>query len=103
MAALLAGVMLAFTLSFDEVIVTTFTAGQQTTLPIWMLGELVRPRQRPATNVGAVFVIAVTLVPILVAYRMTQGDGDSRRSRGIHGDATRHGLGVRQRFLLASS
>ena len=42
-------------------IVTTFTAGQQTTLPIWMLGELVRPRQRPVTNVVAVFVIAVTL------------------------------------------
>src|SRR5439155_22783167 len=42
--ALLAGGMLAFALSFDEVIVTTFTAGQQTTLPIWMLSELVRPR-----------------------------------------------------------
>ena len=41
--ALLAGGMLAFALSFDEVIVTTFTAGQQTTLPIWMLTELVRP------------------------------------------------------------
>ena len=59
--ALLAGGMLAFALSFDEVIVTTFTAGQQTTLPIWMLCELVRPRQRPVTNVVAVFVIAVTL------------------------------------------
>ena len=45
--ALLAGGMLAFALSFDEVIVTTFTAGQQTTLPIWMLSELIRPRQRP--------------------------------------------------------
>src|SRR3954447_20024993 len=42
--ALLAGGMLAFALSFDEVIVTTFTAGQQTTLPIWMLNELIRPR-----------------------------------------------------------
>jgi putative spermidine/putrescine transport system permease protein len=40
--------MLAFALSFDEVIVTTFTAGQQQTLPIWMLEELVRPRQRPS-------------------------------------------------------
>ena len=60
--ALLAGGMLAFALSFDEVIVTTFTAGQQTTLPIWMLSELIRPRQRPVTNVVAVFVIAVTLV-----------------------------------------
>src|SRR5215216_3974296 len=52
--ALLAGGMLAFALSFDEVIVTTFTAGQQSTLPIWMLEELVRPRQRPVTNVVAV-------------------------------------------------
>jgi len=70
--ALLAGGMLAFALSFDEVIVTTFTAGQQSTLPIWMLTELVRPRQRPVTNVVAVFVIAVTFVPILVAYYLTR-------------------------------
>lgn len=71
--ALLAGGMLAFALSFDEVIVTTFTAGQQTTLPIWMLSELVRPRQRPVTNVVAVFVIAVTFLPILAAYYLTRG------------------------------
>ena len=59
--ALLAGGMLAFALSFDEVIVTTFTAGQQSTLPIWMLQELVRPRQRPVTNVVAMVVVLVTL------------------------------------------
>jgi putative spermidine/putrescine transport system permease protein len=70
--ALLAGGMLAFALSFDEVIVTTFTAGQQATLPIWMLSELTRPRQRPVTNVVAVFVIAVTVLPILLAYRLTR-------------------------------
>ncbi|MFO1349489.1 MAG: ABC transporter permease [Gammaproteobacteria bacterium] len=70
--ALLAGGMLAFALSFDEVIVTTFTAGQQSTLPIWMLTELVRPRQRPVTNVVAVFVIAVTFIPILLAYYLTR-------------------------------
>jgi putative spermidine/putrescine transport system permease protein len=70
--ALLAGGMLAFALSFDEVIVTTFTAGQQSTLPIWMLSELVRPRQRPVTNVVAVFVIAVTFLPILAAYYLTR-------------------------------
>ena len=56
--ALLAGGMLAFALSFDEVIVTTFTAGQQATLPIWMLEELVRPRQRPVTNVVAMVVVS---------------------------------------------
>ncbi len=78
--ALLAGGMLAFALSFDEVIVTTFTAGQQTTLPIWMLTELVRPRQRPVTNVVAVFVIAVTFVPILIAYYLTKGTESSTGS-----------------------
>ncbi|WP_370674818.1 ABC transporter permease [Pleomorphomonas sp. PLEO] len=70
--ALLAGGMLAFALSFDEVIVTTFTAGQQTTLPIWMLNELVRPRERPVTNVVAVLVMAVTFFPILAAYWLTR-------------------------------
>jgi putative spermidine/putrescine transport system permease protein len=67
-SALLAGALLAFALSFDEVIVTTFTAGQQTTLPIWMLQELVRPRQRPVTNVVAVIIIALTFLPILAAF-----------------------------------
>jgi putative spermidine/putrescine transport system permease protein len=71
-SALLAGGMLAFALSFDEVIVTTFTAGQQSTLPIWMLNELIRPRQRPVTNVVAIFVIAVTFIPILAAYYLTR-------------------------------
>ena len=70
--ALLAGGMLAFALSFDEVIVTTFTAGQQATLPIWMLEELVRPRQRPVTNVVAMVVVLVTFVPILLAYYLTR-------------------------------
>ena len=74
--ALLAGGMLAFALSFDEVIVTTFTAGQQQTLPIWMLGELLRPRQRPVTNVVAVFVILLTFGPILMAYYLTRDTHD---------------------------
>ncbi len=78
--ALLAGGMLAFALSFDEVIVTTFTAGQQSTLPIWMLTELVRPRQRPVTNVVAVFVILVTFLPILAAYYLTRGSEPDERS-----------------------
>ncbi len=71
--ALLVGGMLAFALSFDEVIVTTFTAGQQQTLPIWMLEELVRPRERPVTNVVAMVVVLVTLLPILGAYYLTRG------------------------------
>jgi putative spermidine/putrescine transport system permease protein len=70
--AMLAGGMLAFALSFDEVIVTTFTAGQQETLPIWIFSQLTKPRQRPVTNVVAVFVIAATFIPILIAHRLTQ-------------------------------
>jgi putative spermidine/putrescine transport system permease protein len=64
--------MLAFALSFDEIIVTTFTAGQQETLPIWIFSQLTRPRQRPVTNVVALLVIAITFIPILLAHRFTQ-------------------------------
>jgi len=78
-SALLAGALLAFALSFDEVIVTTFTAGQQTTLPIWMLQELIRPRQRPVTNVVAVVIIALTFLPILAAYWLTRADEPGQR------------------------
>jgi putative spermidine/putrescine transport system permease protein len=79
--ALLAGGMLAFALSFDEVIVTTFTAGQQQTLPLWMLEELIRPRQRPVTNVVAMFVVIVTFLPILAAFYLTR-DGDQIAGAG---------------------
>ncbi len=82
--ALLAGGMLSFALSFDEVIVTTFTAGtgvDSKTLPIWMLDELIRPRQRPVTNVVAIFVIAVTFLPILGAYYLTR-DTDTVAGQG---------------------
>lgn len=74
--ALLAGGMLAFALSFDEIIVTTFTAGQQETLPIWMFSELSRPRQRPVTNVAAIFVMIITFIPILAAYYLTRDTDD---------------------------
>ena len=70
--ALLAGGLLAFALSFDEIIVTLFTAGHERTLPIWFFNELFRPRERPITNVVAVVVMIVTFVPILLAYRLTR-------------------------------
>jgi putative spermidine/putrescine transport system permease protein len=70
--ALLAGGMLAFALSFDEIIVTLFTAGHERTLPIWFFNELFRPRERPITNVVAVMVIVVTFIPILLAYYLTR-------------------------------
>jgi ABC-type spermidine/putrescine transport system permease subunit II len=74
--AFLAGGMLAFALSFDEVIVTIFTAGNERTLPIWFFSELFRPRDKPITNVVAVIVMAVTLVPIVLAYYFTRPDDE---------------------------
>ncbi len=74
--ALLAGGMLAFALSFDEVIVTTFTAGKEQTLPIWFLAELFKPRNRPITNVVAIFVVALTFIPIVLAQRLTTESED---------------------------
>ncbi|MGQ9908781.1 MAG: ABC transporter permease [Candidatus Flexifilum sp.] len=74
--ALLAGGLLSFALSFDEVIVTTFTAGNEQTLPIWIFSQLQRPRDRPVTNVAAVFVIAITFIPLLLAYRATRSGED---------------------------
>ena len=70
--AMVVGGMLAFALSFDEIIVTTFTAGNQQTLPIWIFSSLVRPRNRPVTNVVAVFVILITFIPIILAQRYAQ-------------------------------
>jgi putative spermidine/putrescine transport system permease protein len=72
-SALLAGGMLAFALSFDEVIVTVFTNGlENKTLPIWIFEQLFRPRERPVTNVAAVLVMIVTFVPVLAAYYLTR-------------------------------
>lgn len=70
--ALLAGGMLAFALSFDEIIVTTFTAGQQATLPIWIFSQLTKPRDRPITNVVAILVVLIMAIPILLANRLTE-------------------------------
>jgi putative spermidine/putrescine transport system permease protein len=68
--ALIAGGLLAFALSFDEVIVTTFTAGQEQTLPIWILRNLSRPNQLPIVNVVAVFAILLSVIPVYIAQRL---------------------------------
>ena len=70
-SALVAGALLAFALSFDEIIVTTFTAGQQETLPIWIFANLSRPRQLPIVNVVAVLAILLSLIPVWIAQRIT--------------------------------
>jgi len=75
--ALLAGAILAFSLSFDEVIVTTFTAGNQQTLPIWIFSQMLKPRNRPITNVTALLVVLITALPIIIAQRITAGNADS--------------------------
>ena len=75
--ALLAGGILAFALSFDEVIVTTFTSGQQMTLPIWIFSQLTRPRNRPVTNVVAMMVILITFLPIFFAQKLTAQSADT--------------------------
>ena len=71
--AVVAGAMLAFALSFDEVIVTTFTAGAQSTLPIWIFGQIRHGVLLPEVNVVVSFVILITLVPVLFAARLTGG------------------------------
>jgi putative spermidine/putrescine transport system permease protein len=77
--ALVAGALLAFALSFDEVIVTTFTAGSQNTLPIWILGNLRLGQQLPQVNVVVFFVIVMTVLPVTVAQRLTRDTGILRR------------------------
>jgi putative spermidine/putrescine transport system permease protein len=76
--AVVAGAMLAFALSFDEVIVTTFTAGSQSTLPIWIFGQIRHGILLPEVNVVVSFVILVTIIPVVIAARLTGGGGTAR-------------------------
>jgi len=78
-SALLAGALLAFALSFDEVIVTIFTSGSQQTLPIWIFANLSRPAELPTVNVVALFLIVVSIVPVYLATRL------SREAAGVPG------------------
>ena len=81
--ALIAGGLLAFALSFDEVIVTTFTAGPDQTLPIWILNNLSRPNQLPIVNVVAVFVIVLSMIPVYIAAKLSSDSaGGGATGRG---------------------
>jgi putative spermidine/putrescine transport system permease protein len=80
--ALVSGALLAFALSFDEVIVTTFTAGAQNTLPLWIFGAIRLGQQLPEVNVVVVGVLALTVVPVAIAARLTGGGGVTRASAG---------------------
>jgi putative spermidine/putrescine transport system permease protein len=70
--ALLAGGLLAFALSFDEIIVTNFTSGSEITLPKWIFNNLRLPNQRPVVNVVASVVILASFIPVYIAQRLTQ-------------------------------
>ncbi|WP_028062253.1 ABC transporter permease [Solirubrobacter soli] len=70
-SALIAGGLLAFALSFDEVIVTTFTAGDARTLPLWILDNLSRPRNLPVVNVVATIVLILSIIPVWFAQRLS--------------------------------
>jgi putative spermidine/putrescine transport system permease protein len=73
-SALFAGGLLAFGLSFDEIIVTTFTAGPGIqTLPLWIFQNLFRPNQAPVVNVVAAFLVLVSIIPIYLANRISGG------------------------------
>ena len=67
--------LLAFALSFDEVIVTTFTAGAQTTLPIFILSNIQRGQQLPIVNAVVFVVIVLTVIPVVIAQRLTRDSG----------------------------
>jgi putative spermidine/putrescine transport system permease protein len=73
--ALVSGGLLAFALSFDEVIVTTFTVGANNTLPTWIFGQIQRGQELPQVNVVVFLVVLVTIVPVALAQRLTRESG----------------------------
>ncbi len=80
-SALLAGALLAFALSFDEIIVTNFTSGAGTqTLPLWIFTNYQRPNNLPLVNVAAVFVLVLSIVPVYLASRLTSGTESTGRT-----------------------
>ena len=80
--AVISGALLAFALSFDEVIVTTFTAGAENTLPLWIFGAIRLGQQLPEVNVVVTFVLLLTVIPVAIAVRLTGGGGMTRASAG---------------------
>ena len=81
--ALAAGALLAFALSFDEIIVTRFTIGAgEETLPIWIFNNLFRPNQIPIVNVVAVIVVLLSIIPVYLAHRLTREDEGVGGGRG---------------------
>ncbi len=81
--ALAAGALLAFALSFDEIIVTTFTIGAgEETLPIWIFRNLFRPNELPIVDAVAVIVILISIVPVYIAHRLSREEGGAAAVKG---------------------
>ncbi len=81
--ALAAGGLLAFALSFDEIIVTTFTLGAgEETLPIWIFRNLFRPTQLPVVDVVALVVVLLSIIPVYLAHRLSREEGGATGGRG---------------------
>ena len=81
--AIVAGALLAFALSWDEIVVTYFTAGAQNTLPLLLFGFIRQGQNLPIVNAIALVVIVVSAIPVWVAQRLTSGSGGS--GRGVEG------------------
>jgi len=81
--ALVSGALLAFALSFDEVIVTVFTAGAQNTLPLWIFGAIRLGQQLPEVNAVVTIVILLTVVPVVLAARIAGAGTVTRSARNV--------------------
>jgi putative spermidine/putrescine transport system permease protein len=82
-SALGAGGLLAFGLSFDEIVVTNFTIGAgEETLPVWIFTNLFRAQQRPIVNAVAVIVVLISIIPVYLAHRLTREEGGAATARG---------------------
>jgi putative spermidine/putrescine transport system permease protein len=90
-SALGAGGLLAFGLSFDEIVVTNFTIGAgEETLPVWIFTNLFRAQQRPIVNAVAVIVVLISIIPVYLAHRLTREEGGAATARGgaVEAEAT---------------
>jgi len=87
--ALVAGALLAFALSFDEIIVTYFVAGTQETVPIWIYDHIHQPNQRPIVNVVALFVILLSTVPVYISQRLVGAEATGGAATGGAASGTR--------------
>jgi putative spermidine/putrescine transport system permease protein len=87
--ALISGALLAFALSFDEVIVTVFTAGAQNTLPLWIFGAIRLGQQLPEVNAVVTVVIALTLIPVVIAARVAGAGAITRSAHTAAADRAR--------------